>query len=210
MLVGGDYYARIEAREVIANLAKAAGLPAMIAAMRADFDDPDEFVRNTSSRAFAVVASALGIPAVMPFLRAVCRSKKSWEARQTGYRIIQRMAELTGVAVLPHLNALVMYVGPGLMDDKQQIVAAAANAVAALAEAAAPFGIESFDPVLKPLWEGIHKQRGKVLTAALRAIGNIIPLMEAQFANHYTRQVMPILVREVRALPYPVGRRCCC
>jgi splicing factor 3B subunit 1 len=65
-------------REIISNLAKAAGLNTMITTMRPDIDHSDEFVRNTTARAFAVVASALGIPALLPFLRAVCKSKKSW------------------------------------------------------------------------------------------------------------------------------------
>ena len=37
-----------------------------------------------------------------------------------------------------------------------------ALALAALAEAATPYGIESFDSVLKPLWKGIRQHRGKV------------------------------------------------
>ena len=40
--------------------------------------------------------------------------------------------------------------------------------VAALAEAAAPYGIESFDDVLEPLWKGIRLLRGKVLAAFLK------------------------------------------
>lgn len=88
LLIDEDYYARIEGREIIANLSKAAGLPSMIAAMRADIDDKDEFVRNTTARAFSVVASALGIPALLPFLKAVCSSRKSWEARHTGIKIV--------------------------------------------------------------------------------------------------------------------------
>ena len=51
----------------------------MIAAMRPDIDNIDEYVRNTTARAFSVVASALGIPALLPFLKAVCQSKKSWQ-----------------------------------------------------------------------------------------------------------------------------------
>jgi hypothetical protein len=35
------------------------------------------------ARAFAVLAQALGIPALLPFLKAVCQSKKSWQARHT-------------------------------------------------------------------------------------------------------------------------------
>jgi splicing factor 3B subunit 1 len=37
--------------------------------------------------------------------------------------------------------------------------------LAALAEAAAPYGIESFDKVLRLLWLGIHLHRGKGLAA---------------------------------------------
>jgi hypothetical protein len=37
-----------------------------------------KYVRNTTARAFSVVASGLGIPALLPFLMAVCQSKKSW------------------------------------------------------------------------------------------------------------------------------------
>ena len=47
----------------------------MIAAMRPDIDNVDEYVRNTTARAFSVVASALGIPALLPFLKAVCQSE---------------------------------------------------------------------------------------------------------------------------------------
>ena len=53
----------------------------MIAAMRPDIDNIDEYVRNTTARAFSVVASALGVPALLPFLKAVCLSKKSWQVR---------------------------------------------------------------------------------------------------------------------------------
>mmetsp|Transcript_22255 Transcript_22255/g.19088 ORF Transcript_22255/g.19088 Transcript_22255/m.19088 type:complete len:285 (+) Transcript_22255:882-1736(+) len=89
LLIDEDYYARVEGREIISNLAKAAGLATMISTMRPDIDHNDEFVRNTTARAFAVVGSALGIPSLLPFLKAVCQSKKSWQARHTGIKIIQ-------------------------------------------------------------------------------------------------------------------------
>ena len=50
----------------------------MITMMRPDIDHTDDYVRNTTARAFAIVASALGIPALLPFLKAVCHSRKSW------------------------------------------------------------------------------------------------------------------------------------
>ena len=105
LLIDEDYYARVEGREIISNLAKAAGLATMIATMRPDIDNVDEYVRNTTARAFSVVASALGVPALLPFLRAVCQSKKSWQARHTGIKIVQQIAILLGCSVLPHLRS---------------------------------------------------------------------------------------------------------
>ena len=101
-----------------------------------------------------------------------------------------------GCAVLPHLKELVECVKQGLEDDQQKVRTITALCIAALAEAAAPYGIESFDPVLKPLWYGIRKHRGKGLAAFLKAIGFIIPLMDADYASYYTKEVMIILIRE--------------
>merc|ERR1712216_737419 len=84
----------------------------------------------------------------------------------------------------------------GLGDENQKVRTITALSIAALAEAATPYGIESFDNVLKPLWKGIRAHRGKVLAAFLKAIGFIIPLMDAMYANYYTREVMVILIRE--------------
>lgn len=85
---------------------------------------------------------------------------------------------------------------PGLVDENQKVKTITALAISALAEAAAPYGIESFDEVLEPLWKGVRLLRGKVLAAFLKAIGFIIPLMDAMYANYYTREVMLILLRE--------------
>ncbi|KAJ3019952.1 Splicing factor 3B subunit 1 [Thoreauomyces humboldtii] len=199
LLIDEDYYARVEGREIISNLSKAAGLATMIATMRPDIDHVDEHVRNTTARAFSVVASALGIPSLLPFLKAVCRSKKSWQARHTGVKIIQQIAILLGCAILPHLKSLVDAIAQGLEDEQQKVRTITALAIAALAEAAAPYGIESFDIVLRPLWAGIKKHRGKGLAAFLKAIGYIIPLMDAEYANYYTKEVMIILIREFQS-----------
>ncbi|CAA3003568.1 splicing factor 3B subunit 1 [Olea europaea subsp. europaea] len=199
LLIDEDYYARVEGREIISNLSKAAGLATMIAAMRPDIDNIDEYVRNTTARAFSVVASALGIPALLPFLKAVCQSKKSWQARHTGIKIVQQIAILIGCAVLPHLRSLVEIIEHGLNDENQKVRTITALSLAALAEASAPYGIESFDSVLKPLWKGIRSHRGKVLAAFLKAIGFIIPLMDAIYASYYTKEVMIILIREFQS-----------
>jgi len=216
LLIDEDYYARVEGREIISNLAKAAGLATMISTMRPDIDNIDEYVRNTTARAFAVVASALGIPSLLPFLKAVCRSKKSWQARHTGIKIVQQIAILMGCAILPHLRALVEIIEHGLVDEQQKVRTITALALAALAEAATPYGIESFDSVLKPLWKGIRTHRGKGLAAFLKAIGYLIPLMDSEYANYYTREVMLILIREfqspdeeMKKIVLKVVKQCC-
>lgn len=196
LLIDEDYYARVEGREIISNLSKAAGLAHMISTMRPDIDHVDEYVRNTTARAFSVVASALGIPALLPFLKAVCRSKKSWQARHTGIRIVQQIAIMMGCAILPHLKNLVDCVAKGLEDDQQKVKTMTALALAALAEAAAPYGIESFENVLKPLWIGTRQHRGKGLAAFLKAIGFIIPLMDADSSLYFVKEVTPTLIRE--------------
>ncbi|KAG1676096.1 Splicing factor 3B subunit 1 [Nymphon striatum] len=216
LLIDEDYHARVEGREIISNLAKAAGLATMISTMRPDIDNIDEYVRNTTARAFAVVASALGIPSLLPFLKAVCRSKKSWQARHTGIKIVQQIAILMGCAILPHLRNLVEIIEHGLIDEQQKVRTITALALAALAEAATPYGIESFDSVLKPLWKGIRTHRGKGLAAFLKAIGYLIPLMDAEYANYYTREVMLILIREfqspdeeMKKIVLKVVKQCC-
>ena len=103
-----------------------------------------------------MVASALGIPSLLPFLKAVCRSKKSWQARHTGIKIVQQIAILMGCAVLPHLKSLVEIIENGLVDEQQKVRTITALALAALAEAATPYGIEAFDSVLVRLWKGIR------------------------------------------------------
>lgn len=216
LLIDEDYYARVEGREIISNLAKAAGLATMISTMRPDIDNIDEYVRNTTARAFAVVASALGIPSLLPFLKAVCKSKKSWQARHTGIKIVQQIAILMGCAILPHLRSLVEIIEHGLVDEQQKVRTITALGLAALAEAATPYGIESFDSVLKPLWKGIRTHRGKGLAAFLKSIGYLIPLMDAEYANYYTREVMLILIREfqspdeeMKKIVLKVVKQCC-
>jgi splicing factor 3B subunit 1 len=139
-------------------------LPGVVSDSHVDVYLLFRFVRNTTARAFAVVASALGIPSLLPFLKAVCKSKKSWQARHTGIKIVQQISILMGCAILPHLKSLVEIIEHGLVDEQQKVRTITALAIAALAEAATPYGIESFDSVLKPLWKGIRSHRGKVST----------------------------------------------
>lgn len=198
MLIDEDFFARAEARDVISNLAKAAGLAAMIATVRTDIDHDQEYVRNTTARALAVVAVALGLVEVLPFLRAVCGSKGSWKARHTGCKVVQQVAILAGVGVLPHLPGLVAAIGAGLSDEQIKVRQMAAQAVGALAKAAHPFGVEVFDSIMKPLLVGVGKHSGRTLAAFLGAVGHILPLMDEQYAPFCFQEIMPVLAREFR------------
>ncbi|KAJ8585280.1 hypothetical protein M405DRAFT_700069, partial [Rhizopogon salebrosus TDB-379] len=51
---------------------------------------------NTTTCAFSAIASTLGIPSLLPFLKAVCHSKKSWQAQHTGIRVVQQIAIMMG------------------------------------------------------------------------------------------------------------------
>jgi splicing factor 3B subunit 1 len=93
-----------------------------------------------------------------------------------GIKIVQQIAILMGCAILPHLKALVEIIEHGLVDEQQKVRTITALAIAALAEAATPYGIESFDSVLKPLWKGIRTHRGKVsICCFLPSRWNLIP-----------------------------------
>lgn len=155
-------------------------------------------MRNTTSRAFAVVASALGIGAILPFLKAVCTSKKSWEARHTGVKIVQQIAILMGCSILPYLKQLVDTIKNGLEDAQKKVKSMTALALSSLAEASAPYGIEAFDDVLIPLWKLTTHTKDKSLGAYLKAIGFIIPLMDAKHSAKYTESVMPAIIQQFR------------
>ncbi|QLQ77818.1 hypothetical protein HG537_0A00650 [Torulaspora globosa] len=196
LLIDEDPIARETGREVIGTLAHSAGLANILTAMRPDLDDEDEYVRNITSRAMAVVAKALSVASLIPFLDALCHSSKSWRARHTGMKIIQQTAILLRRGVLPHLQGLIECIKDGLTDEYTPIRNLSANTVATLAQVSFPYGIESFNVVLEPLWKGIRTQRGKVLACFLRALGFLIPLMDTEYAAYYTQEAMRIVKRE--------------
>ena len=62
----------------------------------------------------------------------------------------------------------------------------------------------------------LRAHRGKGLAAFLKAIGYLIPLMDNESANYYTREVMVILIREfqspdeeMKKIVLKVVKQCC-
>jgi splicing factor 3B subunit 1 len=107
MLMDEDFYIRLEGREVVCHLTEAVGLPTILQAVVPDIDHADGTVRNTSSMTLAATATACGLPAMLPFLRAVIASRKNWETRHTGVRVISKIAQIMGCGVLANLPELV-------------------------------------------------------------------------------------------------------
>ncbi|SCV02476.1 LAME_0H01398g1_1 [Lachancea meyersii CBS 8951] len=198
-LIDEDKVTRDIGREIISRLAQTVGLFAIITNVRADIDHQDEYVRNITSRVLAVVARALGVSSLVPFLRAVCHSKKSWRARQTGMKTIQRIGAIMGIGVLPYLQSLVECICDSLSDEQLQVRVATAQCIASLAQSTHPYGIDTFNVVLEPLWRGIRTHRGKSLASFLRALGFLISLMDAEYAGYYTQEVMRIVKREFQS-----------
>jgi hypothetical protein len=106
LLLDENYHNQVAGHEIISLLAETVGLDTMISAMRQDIENTDENVRSATARAFAAVASALGIDPLLPFLTAGCRSKTSWQGRHTGINIVQQTAIMMGWAI-PHIRDLV-------------------------------------------------------------------------------------------------------
>jgi splicing factor 3B subunit 1 len=196
LLIDDDKIARLEGRDVISKLSKVVGLLPMINILRPDLSNEDEYVRTLISKTFAVIANSLGIQSLIPFLKAISRTKKNWIIRNTGIRIIQQIAILMGSTILPYLNQLIHCIYKKLNDEVVNVRMAAASTISSLAEAASPYGYESFEIVIKPLWKGLKTHRGKALAQFVRALGNLIPLMNPEVANFYSYDLLKIINKE--------------
>lgn len=216
LLVDADPISRKEGREIIFGLTEAVGLKAMLSAMRSDLDHPDDFVRNTTAESLAVVAHALGINKLLPFLAAAARTQKSWYTSFTAMRTIHYLARLVNCGVLPHLGGLVAVAVLGLKDAHPRVKSAACTALSSLAESASPYGIETFEIAMTPLWVGVRQSRGRALAGYLRALGSLVPLMDPESAVFYTKRVLETAIKqfgsaedEMRRVVLQVIRKCC-
>lgn len=199
LLVDEDSLARETGRGIITTLSHATGLTSILSAVRQDIDHEDEYVRNITARSLAVVGKALGVTQLLPFLNAVCKTKKSWRARHTGAKIIQQLGIAFGIGILPHLESLLECIQGGLVDEHISLRILAANTAATLAQNCYPYGIEAFNIMLEPLWKGIRSHRGKVLASFLKCLGSLIPLMDAEYAGYYTHEIMRVVKRELNS-----------
>jgi splicing factor 3B subunit 1 len=151
MLIDDDYYTRVEGRSLITNLSKAAGYPYMLSTLRPDVDSSDDYVRNITAKTVTIVAQAYGISAMVPFLTALARSPRSWQARHSSMKIICNIAIAFGGACLEHLDSLVNISTYCINDDILKNRVFSALAISSLADSVAPFGIDSFENTIRLL-----------------------------------------------------------
>ncbi|CAI5759349.1 unnamed protein product [Candida verbasci] len=204
-LIDEDATTRLETREIIQRLTKAVGLANIISTLRPDLDHADEYVRNLTSRIFATVANTIGLKSFLPFLKAVIKSKKNWTARHTGIKIIQQLCILLGKGngsqILPFLSTITEILRPTINDESLQVRLISVLTISQLAENVAPYGMDSFEKLLEPLWFGIKKHRGKSLAGFSKCIGAIIPLMTfdenyEEYSNYYSTELIYIITKE--------------
>ena len=198
MLVDEISYVRIEGREIISNLSKSVGMPTMISVLRPDIESLDESIRTITAKALAIVASSLGVNEFFPFLKAINETKKNWTIRETGIKTVQQLAMLIGNGVLPYLYMLIEIIKNGLKreNEHQKVKIYTALAIASLAEASYPYGIDFYNEIIKYLFDGIKIYKGKLLASYFKAIGNIIVLMDDEVATRSAKNILPILKKD--------------
>ena len=83
-----NFLVRLQAREFISSIAKAASLSDVIQALRGQMDSNEALERENIGTIFAILSLAIGSEKLLPFLKAVCKTQKSPLIRNTGLKII--------------------------------------------------------------------------------------------------------------------------
>ena len=199
MLIDDIPYVRIEGREIISNLSKSVGMPTMISILRPDIESLDESIRTITAKSLAIVASSLGLNEFFNFLKAINETKKNWTIRETGIKTVQQIAMLIGNGVLPYLHNLIEIIKSGLQreNEHKKVKTYTALAIASLAEASYPYGIDFYKEIVKYLFDGIKEYKGKLLAVYFKALlGNIIVLMDDEVATRSAKIILPILKKD--------------
>ena len=181
LLIDEDYYARVEGRRSSATSPRPQARH-HDRRHRPDIDNVDEYVRTPPPGPFP--CPALGSQPLHPSSRP-CARARSRQARHTGIQDRAQISILVGCAVLPisrpwsPSSSLRCRREPEGQDHLR-------SGLAALAEAAAPYGIESLTRCSSRF--GRAQGAPRWVLRLSQAIGYIIPLMDAMYTNYYTRR----------------------
>ncbi|XP_020268186.1 splicing factor 3B subunit 1-like isoform X2 [Asparagus officinalis] len=134
----------IKASEIIYTLSKITGLDEIAVLIRLQMNDSSDYVRDVAVKVMGIVASALGIHVVFPFIESCCRRIEPLRVRCAAIRMAEQFAVRIGCTLLPHLSPLIELMELGLLHKDLEIMRITALSLAALAKAVAPYGYEHF------------------------------------------------------------------
>ncbi|KAH0792256.1 splicing factor 3B subunit 1 [Histomonas meleagridis] len=198
MLIDQDALARAEAREVVSNLSKLSGLPVVLHSLRSGLDSEDKTVREITAQTITTAATSLGIPSIIPFLRAAIHTKKSWRIRHTGVRIIESICYQIGGGILPFLNDLVEIILTALSDDNPSVVSAAIRCVTTMAESSAPYGGNAFNEIIPIIWNGTKNY--ETSRNCMKAVGALLMTMDQSVASFHFREMYSSIINQFSSL----------
>jgi splicing factor 3B subunit 1 len=187
---------REDGREVLSLLMNVIGLDATFDAIKMDFVHPEDSIRRHTARVIAIIAHALKPSDAIDVISGIATSS-SRDARHTAAMAIFELAMLLKhgtLRVLPQI-AEMLY---GLIRDERRVKSDAAGALAQVAEAVAPYGIEHLDKLIPIVIEECRHSLDRTGRSFLKAFGAIVPLMSPAYAERYTMDLMQAIIDKFR------------
>lgn len=183
---------REDGKQALILLTRVVGFPSVFDAIKVDFAHQEGVVRRHTAKVAAIVGYATSPEELLAALVDMSYSPLPF-ARQTSARVLTDLATLAGhgvMAVLPDMVAIL----ERLIRDEKRVRRDAAGAVAAIAEAVAPYGIEELEPLVDVVTDVCRKGLGSSAAPFLHAFGALVPLMSPYDAQQRTAAMMPTLV----------------
>lgn len=194
LLSAQEQITREDGKQVLILLTRVVGFPSVLEAIKVDFAHEENVVRRHTAKAVAIACYAAGTAEVMPALSDLSYAPSAF-ARQTVVRALGEMASLLGHAIIGALGDMVPML-ERLVRDEKRVRRDAAAAIASIAEAVAPYGIEELAPLVDVVTDACTKGMGSSASPFLNAFGALVPLMAPYDAQARTSAMMPTLVSQ--------------
>ncbi|CBH18212.1 splicing factor 3B subunit 1, putative [Trypanosoma equiperdum] len=185
---------RDDGKEVLILLTRVVGYEAVFEAIKEDFAHAESGVRRHTAKVVAIIAFAVGPEIAIKIIHGMSLSPVAL-ARQTSARAITEMATILMHAITGELVELVP-IFEKLLRDEPRVKREAASALAHVAEATYPYGIEELDSLVYIVREECKRGIGTTTGLFVRAFGALIPLMAPYDAQKYTSDMLPTLVNQ--------------
>ncbi|KAF8275878.1 hypothetical protein C3747_10g632 [Trypanosoma cruzi] len=185
---------REDGKDVLALLTRVVGYEAVFEAIKEDFAHVENGVRRHTAKVVAIVGYAVGPATALQIIHGMSLSPVAL-ARQTSARAITELASILMHAITAELVELVP-IFEKLLRDEPRVKREAANALAHVADATCPYGIEELTPLVHIVREECKRGIGTTAGPFVRAFGSLVPLMAPYDAQKYTSDMMPTLVNQ--------------